>query len=548
MRDIAAVEPHSASIHTRGTEAVETMDEGAATLQPTPAIVDPERSIEIKVDIVDATDEKNAAPLRPQLEIPSRETSHGSHCGAGTHLEQLRAATTLLRLRVSGTCVFVGVSCFMLGILLSFVVHADWTTRIGTWTALVSQVILLHSVLPFDRRAILALAWFGILQVVFGLYMFTVDIIDSTKSFDQEAAAYWGCVIFRDVVVIFFLIGKLGRLSYKMRVQGSGELLRFMWKFSRTWVSLSICLYLLLAIAALGSKLIDHFIIYFSHLIVYTLCMTLLLSHVRTKTRQCLIGADGAVKIAAIIAGLMAGTDPKKVWAEACKRFRGISCEKLTREIMANQQPDPKLYELSRPARWGEVDAFLTHSWHDDPDAKWRVLQHWRMNFKATHHREPVLWIDKFCIDQTDIEHSLQCLPVWLAECQKLLIIAGSTYLTRLWCIMELFTYLLAGGDQHAVVLCTLHASNRFDTLVREFNAAEATCFLQHDKLRLLSVIEGAFGSLDGFNERVREELTGLLDSSTRLGSRLSRAVSETTVGQPGVPEGQDEVGGDEFV
>ena len=48
---------------------------------------------------------------------------------------------------------------------------------------------------------------------------------------------------------------------------------------------------------------------------------------------------------------------------------------------------------------------------------------------------------DKACIDQNSIEQSLACLPVFLAGCQTLLVVAGTTYCSRLWCIMELFTF-----------------------------------------------------------------------------------------------------------
>ena len=44
--------------------------------------------------------------------------------------------------------------------------------------------------------------------------------------------------------------------------------------------------------------------------------------------------------------------------------------------------------------------------------------------------------------DQNNIEQSLACLPVFLAGCQKLLIVAGPTYTSRLWCVMEIFTFL----------------------------------------------------------------------------------------------------------
>eukprot|EP00964_Phaeocystis_antarctica_P078319 scaffold48710_cov67-Phaeocystis_antarctica.AAC.3 len=48
---------------------------------------------------------------------------------------------------------------------------------------------------------------------------------------------------------------------------------------------------------------------------------------------------------------------------------------------------------------------------------------------------------DKACIDQNNIQQSLACLPVFLAGCQTLLVVAGPTYCARLWCVMELFTF-----------------------------------------------------------------------------------------------------------
>ena len=48
---------------------------------------------------------------------------------------------------------------------------------------------------------------------------------------------------------------------------------------------------------------------------------------------------------------------------------------------------------------------------------------------------------DKACIDQNNIQQSLACLPVFLAGCQTLLVVAGTSYCSRLWCVMELFTF-----------------------------------------------------------------------------------------------------------
>ena len=52
---------------------------------------------------------------------------------------------------------------------------------------------------------------------------------------------------------------------------------------------------------------------------------------------------------------------------------------------------------------------------------------------------------DKACIDQNNIQQSLACLPVFLAGCQTLLVVAGPTYCARLWCVMELFMFVRSG-------------------------------------------------------------------------------------------------------
>merc|ERR1712226_404389 len=103
---------------------------------------------------------------------------------------------------------------------------------------------------------------------------------------------------------------------------------------------------------------------------------------------------------------------------------------------MEVNHPDPRLFEVTEYRKLGIVDAFVSHSWHDDADAKWDALQSWRFKFKATHKREPYLWIDKYCIDQTNIEASLACLPIYLYGCEELLVLRGNTYLERLWCLI----------------------------------------------------------------------------------------------------------------
>merc|ERR1719433_2254780 len=120
-------------------------------------------------------------------------------------------------------------------------------------------------------------------------------------------------------------------------------------------------------------------------------------------------------------------------------RCRAVSLDKVKKEHLFSNVPlsAEESQNCGAPVRLGEIDVFVSHSWHDDPDAKWQALQAWRVDFKARFKREPLCWIDKLCIDQTNIKEDLTCLPVYLAGSQGLLILHGETYLTRLWCVLE---------------------------------------------------------------------------------------------------------------
>eukprot|EP00913_Durusdinium_trenchii_P002076 g1918.t1 len=68
-------------------------------------------------------------------------------------------------------------------------------------------------------------------------------------------------------------------------------------------------------------------------------------------------------------------------------------------------------------------------------------------NRMPTRRRAPHIWLDKCCIDQNDIEADLRCLPIFLSGCAELVVFCGPTYLSRLWCVMELFTFVHIGGN-----------------------------------------------------------------------------------------------------
>ncbi|CAE7479733.1 unnamed protein product [Symbiodinium sp. KB8] len=84
-------------------------------------------------------------------------------------------------------------------------------------------------------------------------------------------------------------------------------------------------------------------------------------------------------------------------------------------------------FRLSRQVAKGEViDFFVSHSWSDGPERKWRALQLVAEMFYAQHGRYPTFWVDKFCIDQRDVADGLRVLPVNVMACRKAILhVAG---------------------------------------------------------------------------------------------------------------------------
>ena len=60
-------------------------------------------------------------------------------------------------------------------------------------------------------------------------------------------------------------------------------------------------------------------------------------------------------------------------------------------EDLEQSTPDPALFARAKHARFDEIDWFISHSWHDSPEAKYSALQAARSTFVAANNREPVV-------------------------------------------------------------------------------------------------------------------------------------------------------------
>ena len=142
-------------------------------------------------------------------------------------------------------------------------------------------------------------------------------------------------------------------------------------------------------------------------------------------------------------------------------------------------------------------DFFISHSWSDDATLKYAKLQQVADEFEAENGRPPTFWLDKVCIDQSAIGDALRCLPVFEMACQKLLVLNGETYTSRLWCVWELYTFFAISSDMSRMQIEFLSAGDNVNGL-SGFDVANAHCFDAADEARLRGIIEA--GGADRFN------------------------------------------------
>ena len=221
----------------------------------------------------------------------------------------------------------------------------------------------------------------------------------------------------------------------------------------------------------------------------------------------------------------------------------------------------------AQPATLGEVDAFVTYSWGDSGRMQYEALHEWEMSYsrrddsrggreiddsrdgreiegsrsQSAHDvggaRPVTVWIDRACLDTRDINLSLTCMPVFLAGCRRLLVLAGQTYASRLWCAMELFIFVRMGGkkedvdvrlilppsDDDRIPAATKAADLRSDLM--RFDAGKAKCSFDEDRHRLLAAIEAIYGTPAPFNRIVRGLLVDRLNAS--VGSNIGGSAVE---------------------
>ena len=83
------------------------------------------------------------------------------------------------------------------------------------------------------------------------------------------------------------------------------------------------------------------------------------------------------------------------------------------------------------------LPAGCRHSWKDDAQEKFAALQKLGKEFEAEHGRACTVWLDKLCINQSEIDEDLKCLPFFIMGCRNLLVLLGQSYARRLWYVFQ---------------------------------------------------------------------------------------------------------------
>ena len=143
------------------------------------------------------------------------------------------------------------------------------------------------------------------------------------------------------------------------------------------------------------------------------------------------------------------------------------------------------------------IDFFLSNSWHDDATAKFAVIAAVKDSFKASNGgRECTFWLDKVCIDQSNITEGLKVLCINVTACNKLLVVCGRTYFQRLWCMLELFMMFAFADEANAVSRIEL-VPIEADGVTREsilesmarFTLEDAHCYDPNEEIKLRGVM-----------------------------------------------------------
>lgn len=165
-----------------------------------------------------------------------------------------------------------------------------------------------------------------------------------------------------------------------------------------------------------------------------------------------------------------------------------------------------ELFSYSRDVNQHEkIDFFISHSWYDSHCDKYAALKRVTCNFFIQYKRYPTFWFDKVCINQHEISNGLRVLPITIMSCEKMLILCGKTYLSRLWCVWELFT-LVTFQEGNASYMLQVECLEKNVTTSSDFNSFKvecAHCYDPNEEKKVLNVVKSV--GIEHFENTIRD-------------------------------------------
>ena len=140
-------------------------------------------------------------------------------------------------------------------------------------------------------------------------------------------------------------------------------------------------------------------------------------------------------------------------------RLQGLPVS-LIENINTNPPPHVLLTAL------GACDAFVSHSSCDPPSLKFDALRRWAETETATTEgTTPRLWLDRLCLgafaSTVPLEVTVPLLPIFAAGSRQMLALVGSSYPSRLWCVLEVFVFLqVRACPRHATTHPPMHTKD----------------------------------------------------------------------------------------
>ena len=146
------------------------------------------------------------------------------------------------------------------------------------------------------------------------------------------------------------------------------------------------------------------------------------------------------------------------------------------------------------------ADAYIVHCAKDDAHLRAAALCRWAAAFTAVHRRPPTVWLDVLCADISfSPVEALAHVPVHLAKCKQLVLLAGPALLEHLEPVVHCYAWEAIGRrlrDVH-VELVVADARTRNDILagIDTFHVMNTRAVAGEVHERLVAVVEIASAS-----------------------------------------------------